>query len=122
MTVFHQLAPYLAVEAVQIFFTQRCWLPAGDGGAAVVYREMLPRPQQHLNDRECHRRAQGAPQWLQTVGGGRLQCQTDIDGEIPEGRGCHSIYGNDGAGRYVDSLPPAPALMVLGREDMDHDL
>ena len=36
----------------------------------MVHCGMLPRPRRHLDNRECRRRAQGAPQGCQTVGGG----------------------------------------------------
>ena len=37
------------------------------------HRGMLPRPQRHLNNRECHRRSQGAAPGRQTYGGRIIQ-------------------------------------------------
>ena len=73
-----------------------------------------------LEDRECRHRAQGAPQGRRTVGGGGLQCQSGGAGGRPEGREYRGGYGNRGTGRYVNALPPAPALMVPGQEDVEH--
>ena len=38
-----------------------------------------------------------------------------------EGRGHHVGTGDGGPGGYVGALPPAPDLMVPGREDVEHD-
>ena len=88
----------------------------------MVHRGMLPRPRRHLDNRECRRRAQGALQGCQTVGGGGLQRQPSGAGGRPEGRRYRGGDGNGEFGRYVGSLPPTPALMVTGQEDVDHDL
>ena len=52
---------------------QSCQLPAGDGVAAVVHCGMLPRPRQHLDNREYRCRSQGAAPGRQTAGGERFQ-------------------------------------------------
>ena len=79
----------------------------------MIYHGTLTRPRQYLDNRYCCRRAQGAPQGRRTVSGGRLQCKPVGAGGPPEGRGYR--------GGYVGALPPAPALMLLGREDMEYD-
>ena len=66
---------------------QRRRLPAGDGGAAVVHHWMLPRPQRHLDGRECRHHAQGAAPGCRAGGGGRLEHKTGEAGERPEENG-----------------------------------
>ena len=70
-------------------WSQRRWLPAVDGGAAVVHHWILPRPRRHLNDIECRRCAQGVAPGRRTYGGGRLEHDTGGVGERPEGNGHH---------------------------------
>ena len=87
----------------------------------MVHRGMLPRTRRQLNNRECRRRVQGARQGRQTVGGGGLQRQPSGAGGRPEGRIYCGGDRNGEFGRYVGALPPAPALMVTGQEDVEHD-
>ena len=68
--------------------------------------------------RYCRRRAQGAPLGRRTSGGRGFQRENVGSGGRPEGRGYHGGTGNGGTQGYVRALPPAPALMVTGREDM----
>ena len=75
-----------------------------------------------MNDRECHRRAQETPQGRQTVGGGGFQCETVGAIGRPEGIGYHGGTGDGSTRGYVSALPPALALLVPVREDMEHDL
>ena len=62
-----------------------------------------------------------ASQGHQTVGGGGLQHQPSGTGGRSKGREYRGGHGNRGTGRYVGTLPPGPALMVPGREDVEHD-
>ena len=88
----------------------------------MVHRGMLPCTRRHLNNREYRCRVQGACQGRLTVGGGGgLQRQPSGAGGIPEGRIYCGVDRNGEFGRYVGALPPAPALMVMGREDVEHD-
>ena len=41
-------------------WSKRRQFPVGDGSVAVVHHWMLPRPQRHLDNRECRCRAKGA--------------------------------------------------------------
>ena len=86
----------------------------------MVHHWMLPLPQQHLNDRECRRRAQGAAPGRLTAGGRRPKHDTDGEGERPEGnvhRGGTDGIRNRG---YGNALPPAPMHTGTGKEDVDH--
>ena len=56
-----------------------------------------------------------------TVGGRGFQCKPVKAVGRPEGRGYHGDYGNKVTLGYAGALPPAPALMVLGREDVEYD-
>ena len=87
----------------------------------MVHRGMLPCPRRHLDNRECCRRAHGAPQGCRTVGGGGIQRQPSGAGGRPDGRRYCGGDGKGEFGRYVGSLPPPPALMATGREDVEHD-
>ena len=87
----------------------------------VVHRGMLPRPRQHLDDRECRCRTKGAPPGRRTVGGVGFQSETFGAGGRPEGRRYGGGTGKEGNRGYVGAIPPSPALMVPGLEDMEHD-
>ena len=63
-----------------------------------------------------------APPGCRTVGDGGYHCETVGAGGRPEGREYRGGIGNGGTQGYVSALPPAPALMVMGQEDMEHDL
>ena len=63
LLVFHQLAQNFSVEAIQKFGPNAVGFHLVTGGAAVVHHGMLPHPQQHLNNIECRRRAQGSTKW-----------------------------------------------------------
>ena len=83
---------------------------------------MLPCPQQHLDDRECRRLSQRLTPGRRTAGDGQLQREDFKAGGRLEGggnRGNASVIRTQG---YVGALPPAPALMVPGREDVDNGL
>ena len=71
VAVFYQTSARYAVGAIQQFRAKRCWLPAGDGGAVMVHHRMLPRSQQHLDNRECCLSSQRAPPVIGTAGGRR---------------------------------------------------
>ena len=58
---------------------------------------------------------------LQTAGGGRLQRKTVKSRGLPEGRGNQGGTGDGGNRGYVGVLPTVTALMVPGREDVEHD-
>ena len=58
---------------------------------------MLPRPQQHLNNRECRRSAQGVPPGCQTAGCGGPERQPGEGGGRSDGEGDSGIDDNDGA-------------------------
>ena len=99
---------------------QRCRLLAGDGSAVVVHHWMLPLPQRHLDDRECHRRAQGVAPGRRTNVGGLPQYDADGTGKRPEGNvncGDADRRGTRGHGR---TLPSALTQMGQGTEDVDH--
>ena len=121
VAVFHRPAPHFAVEAVQQFGPNLVGFQLATGERRWYIVECYLIPRRHLDARECRRRSQGAPQGRQAVGGGGLQCQPGGAGGRPEGIGYRGSYGNGGTGRYVGALPPVPALIVPGREDVEHD-
>ena len=85
----------------------------------MVHHRILPRPGQHLNDREFRCSALGIP-GIGSAGDRRRKCQPGGSIGRPERR---VYYGNsDGGGvrGHVGPLPPATETMVPGREDMDH--
>ena len=57
-------------------WAKRRWLPAGDRVAEMVHHQMLPRPLQHLNDRDFHHSAQEAPPGIGSSAGRVLKRQT----------------------------------------------
>ena len=56
----------------------------------------------------------------QTAGGRRLQCKAIGAGGRPEGRGNCGGTGDGGPRGYVNALPPTPALIMAGREDVEN--
>ena len=102
-------------------YPQRCWLPAGEGSASVVYHWMLPLPQQHLDDRECHHCNQGAALGRRTAGGRWSQHDADKSETRPEGNGNRGGADGRGTRRHGSALPPLPAQVGQGTEDVEHD-
>ena len=103
-----------------LVWSQRRWLPDVDGSVVVVHHWMLPRLQRHLDDRECCRRAQGAAPGRRTAGGGGFQHNADGSRKRTEGNGNRGGAGRRGNRRHGSALPPAPAQMGQGTEDVEH--
>ena len=82
----------------------------------MVHIWMLPLPRRQFDNRECHNRAQGATPGLRNARGGILNVKLFYPegGANLGGANCRRVGG------YVVPLPPAPVLMVLGREDVEH--
>ena len=76
-----------------------------DGGAAVVHRGSVPRPQQHCDNGEGHRSNTEPTKGSGTAGGGRFQCGPGNTGGGQEGgRHCDDA-GDRGTGGNGETLP-----------------
>ena len=84
----------------------------------MLHHQILPRPQRHLYDRECHRSAQGAPPGIGTSGGGILQFGLGTAcGGAERGVGCNG-FDIKGIIIHARILPTALVPLVTGRKDM----
>ena len=86
----------------------------------MVHRQMLPCHRRHLENRKFRRRSQGATLGRRTDGGGRSEHETVVSGGRFEEGGNSGRADYDRSGGHVVPLPPVPAPMVPGQEDMEH--
>ena len=104
------------------FWSQRFRITDVDGGVAIVYHRMLPRPRRHLDFGEYRCSSQGVPLGCRTTGGGGPEHQPGRAGGRLEGGRDSGSADNGGDPRNVRPLPPATVPMVPGRENMEDGL
>ena len=95
-------------------WAQHRWLPACDGGAAVVHRGIYLAPDDTSTIESVLAALKERPRGAELLVAGDFNVKLSE----PEGKLHPGGTGDRGTRGYVGALPPAPALMVPGREVM----
>ena len=82
----------------------------------MVHHRMIPRPQRHLNNRECHNSAQRDPLGIRTAGGGIPKHKLRVDSGISE----MERDSGGGIGGNFSPLHPVTTLLLPEKEDVEH--